>query len=562
MPSLHCSRARRAVLSAALVFCAGLSAAQPAATQSSAATPSTFTIFVRAVPVGTERSTVARTASGWTITSDGRLGPPLDVVTRNLEVRYDADWKPLSLFIDRSTRGEVDTLKTAVTGTAARSEINTAGAPSERSDTIDAAAILLPNLAFAPYEAVAARLHASPPGTKLPVYIVPFGSAFITSAAPVEEQIQTVSRIIKARRTPIVLEAPPGPPVAGEVWSDESGRLLRVSVPAQNLEVVREDVGSVSSRRVTVSRPNDEHIRVQAIGFSIAATLSKPADADGKPRPAVVLASGAGPTDRDETIAGIPIFGQLAGALADAGFYVLRYDKRGVGQSGGRPEAATLDDYAEDLRAAVRHLGGRKDVDRRRIAVIGYADGGPVALIAAAKDDRIAAAVLIASIGTKGADATLAQLALNLEQSKRSAAEKEAAMALQKQIQSAVLIGSGWEGVSPEVRRQADTPWFHSMLSFDPARVMRDVEQPLLVLHGALDAQVAPTQADNLEQLARARRRGTVEVVKIAGVNHLLVPAQTGSVDEYGTLTDRTVSAGVTSALASWLQKTMPAAVR
>ena len=70
---------------------------------------------------------------------------------------------------------------------------------------------------------------------------------------------------------------------------------------------------------------------------------------------------------------------------------MLRYDKRGVGQSGGRPEAATLADYAEDLRAAVRFLGGRKDVDRRRIAVVGYGEGGPVALIAASKEDRIAA---------------------------------------------------------------------------------------------------------------------------------------------------------------------------
>jgi len=541
---------------------AGICEGQPSATQAAAATPSTFTVFVKAVPIGTERSTVARTAAGWTITSNGRLGPPLDIITRNLEVRYDADWKPLSLSIDASTRGQVNTLKTEVSGTIARSQISSAGTPSERSDTIDAASILLPNLAFAPYEALAARLHAAPPGTKLPVYIVPFGSAFITSGTPVDEQIQTVSRMISARRTPMTLEAPPGPPVAGEVWSDESGRLLRVSVPAQNLEVIREDIGSVSSRRVTVSRPNDEQVRVQANGFSIAATLSKPAAADGKPRPAVVLAAGAGPTDRDETVAGIPIFGQLAGALADAGFYVVRYDTRGVGQSGGRPEAATLDDYAEDLRAVVRYLGGRKDVDRRRVAVVGYADGGPVALIAASKDDRITAAVLIASIGTKGADATLGQLSLNLEQSKRSAAEKEAALALQKQIQTAVLTGSGWEGVSPEVRRQADTPWFHSVLSFDPARIMRDVNQPLLILHGSLDAQVAPTQADNLEQLARSRRRGAVEVVKVSGINHLLVPAQTGSVDEYGTLPDRTVSASVTGPLASWLQKTMPAPVR
>jgi fermentation-respiration switch protein FrsA (DUF1100 family) len=133
---------------------------------------------------------------------------------------------------------------------------------------------------------------------------------------------------------------------------------------------------------------------------------------------------------------------------------------------------------------------------------------------------------------------------------------------LQKQIQTAVLTGSGWEGVSPELRRQADTPWFHSYLSFDPARVMRDVDQPLLIVHGALDAQVAPSNADSLEQLARTRKRGSVEVVRVPGVNHLLVPATTGEVDEYGTLADREVSGAVTTALATWLQKSLPAAAR
>jgi len=50
--------------------------------------------------------------------------------------------------------------------------------------------------------------------------------------------------------------------------------------------------------------------------------------------------------------------------------------------------------------------------------------------------------------------------------------------------------------------------------------------------------------------------------VRVPGVNHLLVPATTGSIAEYGTLTDRTVSANVTGALVTWLQKTMPAAAR
>lgn len=541
---------------------AGIAAAQQTAAPAGSAAASTFTVFLRAVPIGSEQISLARTAAGWTITSDGRLGPPLDIITRNVEVRYDADWKPLSLFIDASRRGQVTTLRTTITGAAASNDISTGAANSGQVHTIDEAAILLPDLVFAPYEALSARLHVARPGTKLPVYIAPQGSASITAGTPTEEQIQTVSRIIKARRTPITLELPNGPPVAGEIWGDESGRLLRVSVPSQSLEVVREDVASVSSRRVLVTRLGDETVRVTANGFSIAGTLAKPGNADATPRPAVVLVSGAGPTDRDETVAGVPIFGQIAGTLADAGFLVLRYDKRGVGQSGGRPEAATLDDYAEDLRAAVRFLGGRKDVDRRRVAVAGYGDGGPVALIAASKEDRIAAAVLIASIGSRGADANLAQVTRALERSTRPDAEKEAALALQKQIQSAVLSGSGWDGIDAGLRRQADTPWFHSFLVFDPARIMRDVDQPLLIVHGQLDAQVAPSNADALEQLARARRRGSVEVVRVPGVNHLLVPAVTGETDEYGTLTDRTVSGAVTTALANWLQKTMPAAAR
>ena len=83
----------------------------------------------------------------------------------------------------------------------------------------------------------------------------------------------------------------------------------------------------------------------------------------------MVLVGGSGPLDRDGTVAGIPVYGQLANALADAGFLVLRYDKRGIGQSGGRIETAGFADYAEDLRAAVKFVarpqGRRSQTDRR-----------------------------------------------------------------------------------------------------------------------------------------------------------------------------------------------------
>jgi hypothetical protein len=44
-------------------------------------------------------------------------------------------------------------------------------------------------------------------------------------------------------------------------------------------------------------------------------------------------------------------------------------------------------------------------------------------------------------------------------------------------------------------------------------------------------------------------------VVKLPGVNHLLVPATTGDVEEYGRLTERHVSPVVTQAIVTWLKK-------
>lgn len=546
-------RARLAVIAAA-VSCA---AAVGAAAQQPAPPTVTFTVFIRSVQVGSEQVSVERSAAGWSITGSGRIGAPIDLVTRKVEARYDADWKPQELTIDATTRGQLTTLHTIVTGTTAKSEMNTGGTAVEKTDTIDPAALLLPNLSFAPYEALAARLRSASGGSALPAYIVPLGSMTVAVGESVSERIETVNGVIDARRTPITMSMATAPPLAAEIWSDPAGRLLRVSVPAQALEVVREDIAAVSSRRVTVSRAGDEQVRIQANGFSLAGTISRPAGAAGKPLPAVVLVGGSAATDRDETAFGIPIFGQLAGALADAGFLVLRYDKRGIGQSGGRPESATLTDYADDLRAAVKYITDRKDVDRRRVAVVGHSEGGSVSMIAASKDKRIAAAALLAAPGLTGAEVNLAQVVHGLDQSKRSDAEKTAAVDLQRRIQKAVLTGEGWEGLSPDIRRQADTAWFQSFLAFNPARLMRDVNQPLLIIQGLLDKQVDPVNADRLEALARSRKRGSVEVVKLTGINHLLVPAVTGEIDEYGTLKERRIAPAVGEAIARWLKKVL-----
>ena len=176
-------------------------------------------------------------------------------------------------------------------------------------------------------------------------------------------------------------------------------------------------------------------------------------------------------------------------------------------------------------------------------------------MMAASREKRVTALILAEAPGVSGADLTLYQASHSMERSTAPDDKKQATLALQKQIQVAVLTGKGWEGVPNDLRRQADVPWFQSFLAYDPAKVMPRVRQPLLIVQGLLDTQVPPSNGDQLEKLARARKKtAPVEVSRLAGVNHLLAAATTGEADEYNALPDKHVSSQVTSAISGWLK--------
>ncbi len=250
--------------------------------------------------------------------------------------------------------------------------------------------------------------------------------------------------------------------------------------------------------------------------------------------------------DRDGYTRGVPILGQLAGALADAGFLAVRYDKRGYGQSGGRAESATLTDFAEDARGVVRWLANRKDIDPRRIAVVGHSEGAWVALLAAAsKDRRIAAVVTIAAPSTTGAEVVLEQQQLALDPAERTPDDRAAKVALQKKIHGGGAVG---HRLGRRARRAAP-PGRHAVVP-EPARLRpgagdrRTCASRCCCVHGQLDRQVPVEHVERLTTLARTDSKSkSVEVVTVRGVNHLLVPAITGEVGEYSTLEDRNVSA-------------------
>ena len=544
------------------------SAAAQQATPVQAPVPgeSGYTVFLGGQPIGREDVRIQRDAAGaTTIVSTGRVGPPINLVTRRAEIRYRPNGAAAGVTVDAQLNGaEFNFVTSFADGSAVTTGID-AGRDFSRTDAVSADAIALPNLQFGAYEAIGRKLAAAAPGAEIHAYIVPQAEVTVRLVGVTNQQMQTGTQTFGVKRLDVqFVQPPPLGNLTATITVDDQGGLVNISMPAQSLEIVRDDVSSANARTLVYSNPGDEQVTIPANGFNLGATLTRPANvAAGTRLPAVILLAGSGVSDRDGLALGVPTLGELAGALANAGFLAVRYDKRGYGQSGGRAESATLQDFALDARGVFDWLRERRDVDPRRIAVLGHSEGAWVAMLVAARERRVAAVVSIAAPASKGSDLVVEQQRYALDQAQTPEAERASKIALQEKINAAVVSGTGWEGISPELRRQADTPWFQSFLNFDPATVVDDLRQPILFVHGALDKQVPVSHVDRLADLARRQSKSkSVEVVTVRGVNHLLTPAVTGDISEYGSLPDRHVSKDVSTAITAWLTKTLPASTR
>lgn len=303
----------------------------------------------------------------------------------------------------------------------------------------------------------------------------------------------------------------------------------------------------------------DEEVVIRMNGYQLAGTLSLPRDARRRV-PAVILITGSGQQTRDEAI---PIpglenyrpFRQIAEHLAARGIAVLRVDDRGMGGSTGKETlaAATTSSYADDVRAEIAYLRGRREIDANRIALVGHSEGGSIAMMIAATDARIRAIALLAAMGKTGREVNLAQQeealaqATNLTDARRNELRAE-----QRRILQTVIEGGDVSQLPPQAREYL--PWFREFLTFDPLAVMRRVRQPVLILQGALDRQVTADQAALLERAAREAGNRDVTVRVFPNLNHLFLPARTGAWSEYPTLTTTALSTELLDALGTWLR--------
>ena len=301
----------------------------------------------------------------------------------------------------------------------------------------------------------------------------------------------------------------------------------------------------------------------------LAATLTIPPGRG--PFPAVLLITGSGPQDREESLMGHKPFLVLADYLTRKGVAVLRSDDRGVAQSGGVFAGATTADFATDAEAGVARPKTRAEIDPRRIGLVGHSDGGAIAPMVAARNPAVAFIVLLAGPGVPGDQLLTAQVAALAEASGASPAVARKNAQLEREVLALVkqekdnarlerLLREKLGAAMPEAQLQAQlketvSPWFRYFLEYDPAVALRKVACPVLALNGDKDTQVPSKQ--NLPAIRQALEAGgnrSFETVELPGLNHLFQTARTGSPAEYGHI-EETISPAALEKIANWILK-------
>ncbi len=315
--------------------------------------------------------------------------------------------------------------------------------------------------------------------------------------------------------------------------------------------------------------------------ITLAGTLTLPKK-EGK-FPVVVLISGSGPQNRDEELLGHKPFLVLADHLTKNGIGVLRFDDRGVGASKGNFAAATSEDFATDVEAAVSYLLTRKDVNINKIGLMGHSEGGIIAPMVAAKSKDVAFIVLLAGTGIKGDELLLLQGELigkaageteeNLKTNRIiskgafdmvtkltdvKVLKSELELYLQQKLKEYPSVKA--EEMSEErfIQSQVVTltsPWMRFFIKYDPATALTSVKCPVLAINGEKDLQVpAKINLDAIKMNLEKGNNKDVTTKAFPNLNHLFQECTTGSPSEYAKI-EQTFAPVALDEITNWLLK-------
>jgi len=261
--------------------------------------------------------------------------------------------------------------------------------------------------------------------------------------------------------------------------------------------------------------------------------------------PGVVLIHGSGAEDRSNLL-------YYARVFARHGFAALVYDKRGVGGSGGAPEAwrrFNFHELAGDAAAAVRYLRAREDVDAYRVGLFAVSQGCWVAPLAAVRTGHLAFMVQVSASVTTVAEDRLFERSARLRH--EGFEEREIEEAHQMQIVDQEVTRSGqqfdrftalWEENAakrwfPRVY-ESERPvppdhewrkWYRTIIDFNPVPVLKEISVPSIWIFGdPAHDRFAPVQS-SIESLQALNKSGKGNKIKVYhDTDHSLQPSRRG----------------------------------
>lgn len=298
--------------------------------------------------------------------------------------------------------------------------------------------------------------------------------------------------------------------------------------------------------------------------ITLGGTLTMPADRE--PVAAIVLATGSGSQNRDEEIMGHRPFKAIAEHLSSGGYAVLRFDDRGVGESGGDPARSTLDDYVTDISAAIAKV----DSCMPRcvpVGVLGHSEGGSAAIKIAGCDSGCSFIITMGAPAWSGDSIIMSQArAMATAMTGRWDAEsvQRRVLDLVKSDIPTIMLRTSIYGIMagqlgemarlPDVQKQLSAQVeavcsqpYRSMVRYNPEADIRAVNIPWLALNGSKDMQVLPANLDTIKTL-----NPCAETQLMQGQNHLMQDCTTGLVQEYASI-PQDISPATLAAITSWL---------
>jgi alpha/beta superfamily hydrolase len=320
----------------------------------------------------------------------------------------------------------------------------------------------------------------------------------------------------------------------------------------------------------------------------LSGTLCFPAK--GQKHPTVILISGSGPQNRDQTIMGHKFFRDIAQFLSNNGMAVLRFDDRGIGKSEGIFATAHLSDFKNDVLSAFYYLISHPQIDKSSIGLLGHSIGGLVASMAATElKSKLSFLVSLAAPAQKGLNLfikqhkeiskvrgldpinidkmitlkkRICQLILNIsdkavlirEIKKLFLAYFDKKVLLSKWFNTVLfLINFHLNKTAYDIYSQA---WFRDWLTTDPKGYWANVQCPVLAISGEKDLQVSIDNLKMIENYLTESGNKNIVIKSFQNKNHLFQNAKLGLPEEYAKIKN-SISTDVLVYVSNWINNVL-----